>query len=72
MLILTRRPGEAIRIGDNIRLVAVVLDSDQMWDDSKALLNFGFSKLRPVELFKKGDILKTGAMRDAYEMGKHI
>ena len=22
--------------------------------------------------WKKGDILKTGAMRDAYEMGKHI
>ncbi|MDR3560243.1 MAG: hypothetical protein P4N59_02210 [Negativicutes bacterium] len=30
-----------------------------MWDDSKALLDFASSKLRPVELFKKGDILKT-------------
>ena len=51
-------------VRDNIRLVAVVLDSDQMWDDSKALLNFGFSKLRPVELFKKGDILKTSPVAD--------
>ena len=51
-------------VRDNIRLIAVVLDSDQMWDDSKALLNFGFGKLRPVELFKQGDILKTAPVAD--------
>ncbi len=51
-------------VRNNIRLIAVVLDSDQMWDDSKALLNFGFSKLRPVELFKQGDILKTSPVAD--------
>jgi len=44
---------------DNIQLIAVILDADQMWDDSKVLLDFGFSKLRTVELFKQGEVLKT-------------
>ena len=44
---------------NNVHLIAVVLDADQMWVDSRALLDFGFSKLRPVELFKQGEVLKT-------------
>ncbi len=51
-------------VRNNIRLIAVVLDSDQMWDDSQALLNFAFSKLQPVELFKQGAILKTSLVAD--------
>ena len=46
-------------VRNNIQVIAVVLDADQMWVDSRALLDFGFSKLRPVELFKQGEILKT-------------
>ena len=51
-------------VRNNIRLIAVVLDSDQMWDDSQALLNFAFGKIRPVELFKQGAILKTSLVAD--------
>ena len=43
----------------NIQLIAVVLDADQMWQDSAALLDFGFSQLRSVELFKQGEVLTT-------------
>ncbi len=46
-------------VRNNIQVIAVVLDADQMWVDSKALLDFGFSKLRPVELFKQGAVLQT-------------
>ncbi|MHC1761621.1 MAG: D-alanyl-D-alanine carboxypeptidase family protein [Negativicutes bacterium] len=49
---------------NNVHLIAVVLDADQMWIDSKALLDFGFSKLRPVELFKQGEVLKTSRVAD--------
>ena len=44
---------------NNVQLIAVTLDADQMWNDSQALLDFGFSKLRPVELFKQGEVLQT-------------
>ena len=44
---------------NNVRLIAVVLDSDQMWDDSRVLLDFGFGQLRPIEFFKQGEVLKT-------------
>ncbi|SFL80742.1 D-alanyl-D-alanine carboxypeptidase family protein [Pelosinus propionicus] len=44
---------------DNIQLIAVVLDSETMWDDSKTLLDFAFSQLKPKTLFTQGDILKT-------------
>ena len=51
-------------VRNNIRLIAVVLDSDQMWDESQALLNFAFGKLKPVELFKQGAILKNSLVAD--------
>ena len=44
---------------DNIQLIAVVLDSETMWDDSKTLLDFAFSQLKPEIVFNQGDILKT-------------
>lgn len=44
---------------NNIQLIAVVLDSDTMWDDSKALLDFAFSQIKPQTIFDQGDILKT-------------
>ncbi len=44
---------------ENIQLIAVVLDSDTMWDDSKILLDFAFSQLKPERVFNQGDILKT-------------
>nr|WP_092067414.1 D-alanyl-D-alanine carboxypeptidase family protein [Dendrosporobacter quercicolus]NSL46577.1 D-alanyl-D-alanine carboxypeptidase [Dendrosporobacter quercicolus DSM 1736]SDL56314.1 D-alanyl-D-alanine carboxypeptidase (penicillin-binding protein 5/6) [Dendrosporobacter quercicolus] len=49
---------------NDIQLVAVVLDSEYMWDDSMALLDYGFKQLRPVTLFAKGDILKTVKIKD--------
>lgn len=44
---------------NDIQLVAVVLDSERMWDDSMALLDYGFKQLKSLTLFHKGDILKT-------------
>jgi len=44
---------------DGIQLIAVVLDSDHMWDDSIALLDYGFKQIKPMTMFSKGDILKT-------------
>jgi D-alanyl-D-alanine carboxypeptidase (penicillin-binding protein 5/6) len=44
---------------NGIQLVAVVLDSDHMWDDSIALLEYGFQQLRPMTMLNQGDILKT-------------
>ncbi len=44
---------------DNIQLIAVVLDSEAMWDDSKTLLDFAFSQLKAETVFSQGDILKT-------------
>ncbi|WP_110953138.1 D-alanyl-D-alanine carboxypeptidase family protein [Anaerosinus massiliensis] len=44
---------------NGIQLIAVVLDSEYMWNDSIALLNYGFEHVKSVNLFQKGEILKT-------------
>ncbi len=44
---------------DGIQLVAVVLDSKYMWNDSIALLNYGFEKIHPVKLAAKNSTIKT-------------
>lgn len=47
---------------NGIQLVTVVLDSERMWDDSIALLDYGFSQVKPMVMFNQGDILKTVAV----------
>ncbi len=44
---------------NEMQLIAVVLDSETMWDDSIALLDFGFSQVKPETIVMQGDILKT-------------
>lgn len=44
---------------NGVQLITVVLDSETMWDDSLALLNFGFSQVTPETMCTEGDILKT-------------
>lgn len=44
---------------DGVQLVAVVLDADYMWEDTMALLDYGFKQIKPMTLFHKGDIIKT-------------
>jgi len=44
---------------NDMQLIAVVLDSETMWDDSIALLNFGFAQVKPETIFNQADILKT-------------
>jgi len=44
---------------DGIEIVAVVLDSTYMWNDSIALLDYGFPQLHSLEVVKKGAVLKT-------------
>jgi len=44
---------------DGIQLVTVVLDSETMWDDSIALLNFAFTQVKPETIFSQDDIFKT-------------
>lgn len=41
---------------DGIQLIAVVLDSLFMWNDSIALLNYGFQTLQPQQLVTAGQI----------------
>ncbi|MEN6412520.1 MAG: D-alanyl-D-alanine carboxypeptidase family protein [Veillonellales bacterium] len=47
---------------NGIQLVTVVLDSEHMWDDSIALLDYGFSQVKPMVMFNQGDVLKTIAV----------
>ncbi|SDP30772.1 D-alanyl-D-alanine carboxypeptidase family protein [Selenomonas ruminantium] len=42
---------------DGMQLVAVVLDSYYMWNDSIALLDYGFQNARPKNLVKKGEVV---------------
>lgn len=44
---------------NGVQIVAVVLDSERMWDDSIKLLDYGFAQLKQVPMVTKGDILKT-------------
>lgn len=43
---------------DGVQLIAVVLDSEYMWNDSIALLDYGFSKIAKLKLYQQGDILQ--------------
>lgn len=42
---------------DGVQLIAVVLDSTYMWNDSIALLDYGFSKIGREKLYSQGDAL---------------
>ena len=44
---------------NGIQLIAVVLDSDYMWTDSFALLDYGFKQVRTQPFLKQGDIVRT-------------
>ncbi|MDU2066702.1 MAG: D-alanyl-D-alanine carboxypeptidase family protein [Sporomusaceae bacterium] len=44
---------------DGVQLIVVVFDSERMWDDSIALLNYAFLKVQAEPLLKQGDIVKT-------------
>jgi len=50
----------------DMQLVAVVLDSDTMWDDSIALLDYGFTQVLPLKLIEQHDILKTIRVANGY------
>ena len=42
-----------------LQLVAVVLDSVYMWNDSIALLDYGFEQVQPEDIFSKGQVVCT-------------
>ena len=42
---------------DGLQLVAVVLDSVYMWNDSIALLDYGFEQVEPERIFRKGQVV---------------
>lgn len=44
---------------DNVQIITVVLDSDHMWEDSVALLEYGLKQVKTVPMFNQGDVLKT-------------
>lgn len=44
---------------DGMQLITVVLDSERMWDDSIALMSYGFQQIKPKKIFDQGEILKT-------------
>jgi D-alanyl-D-alanine carboxypeptidase (penicillin-binding protein 5/6) len=49
---------------NGIQIVAIVLDSERMWDDSIKLLDYGFAQLKQVPVITKGDILKTVKIKE--------
>ncbi len=44
---------------DGIQLIAVVLDSLYIWNDSIALLDYGFERVKSETLIKKGEVVKN-------------
>ena len=44
---------------DGIQLISVVLDSLYMWNDSIALLDYGFRQTNTKEVVHEGDVVKT-------------
>ena len=46
----------------NIQIVAVVLDSINMWEDSMMLLDYGFQRLHPMIVVRRGDICGKAAV----------
>lgn len=44
---------------NGVQLIAVVLDSEYMWTDSIALLDYGFSQVHSQSYFQQGDIVRT-------------
>ncbi|SNX55403.1 D-alanyl-D-alanine carboxypeptidase family protein [Thermoanaerobacterium sp. RBIITD] len=44
---------------DGHRLISVVLNSGPMWDDSQNILDYSFAKYKPLNIIKKGQIVKT-------------
>lgn len=49
---------------NGVQIIAVVFDSDKMWDDSIAMLNYGFTQVHEQTIVKQGDILKTVKVLD--------
>lgn len=50
---------------DGMQLVAVVLDSVYMWNDSIALLDYGFAQATPETLVKAGEVVTKVDIADA-------
>ncbi|WP_346354199.1 D-alanyl-D-alanine carboxypeptidase family protein [Azotosporobacter soli] len=51
----------------DIQLVAVVMDSDAMWLDSRKLLDYGFSQLKSRRIVAQGDVLKKVRVIDGIQ-----
>jgi D-alanyl-D-alanine carboxypeptidase (penicillin-binding protein 5/6) len=54
---------------NGVQLITVVFDSEQMWIDSTALLNYGFTQVHEQTIIKQGDILKTIKVLDGKNGG---
>ena len=52
---------------DGVQLIAVVLDGAYMWNDSIAMLNYGFSHIEMRDFVKKGEKLATVAVTGGEE-----
>ena len=52
---------------DGVQLIAVVLDGIYMWNDSIAMLDYGFRHIESRELVKKGEKLATVAVAGGEE-----
>lgn len=51
---------------NGIQLIVVVLDSERMWDDSIALLDYGFGQILPQTIAAKDDIMKTIRVQNGF------
>lgn len=52
---------------DNMQLVAVVLDCQPWFDDSAALLDYGFSHYDMKKLFQKGDVVGEVPVKNGFQ-----
>ncbi|MDF2929889.1 MAG: dacB 2 [Anaerospora sp.] len=57
---------------DNVQIITVVLDSDHMWEDSMALLEYGLKQIKTVTMFNKGDVLKTVQVNNGKSQGVQL
>ena len=49
---------------NGVQLIAVVFNSEKMWEDSTALLNYGFTQVHEQTIIRQGDLLKTVKVLD--------
>ena len=62
-----RRCLASAALRNNMQLVAVVLDCQPWFDDSAALLDYGFSNYEMKKIFEKGEIVGEAPVKNGFQ-----